>query len=328
MLNKTLYLNEEVFLQDRELKSGRDGFGEAILKLGEEHDDIVVLTADLDESLRLTPFKKKFPNRFIETGIAEQNMAGIGAGIALSGLVPFLTSHAVFSPYRNWDQIRLSICFSNANVKIVGSHAGFSNGPDGGAAESLEDIALTRVLPNLTVINPIDYRQTKRAVEEMYKMRGPVYLRICKEPTPQITTEKTPFEIGKAYTLVEGTDLTIFTTGTIAYEALEAAKILKAAHKINIEVVAVPTIKPLDKENVIGSAKKTGRCVSLEEHQINGGFGSAISEILAEEFPVRNLRIGVNDTFGESGSYKELKDKYGISSHHVVEAILNMLKEK
>ena len=162
----------------------------------------------------------------------------------------------------------------------------------------------------------------------MCKIRGPVYLRVCKEPTPLITTENTPFEVGKAYTLVEGTDVTIFTTGTIAYEALEAAKVLKAVHKVNAEVVAVPTIKPLDKENVIGSAKKTGKCVSLEEHQINGGFGSAISEILAEEFPVLNLRIGVNDTFGESGSYEELKDKYGISSHHVVEAILSMLKEK
>jgi len=328
MLNKTLNLNEEVFLQDRESKSGRDALGEAILKLGEEHEDVVVLTADLEESLRLTPFRKKFPGRFVETGIAEQNMASIATGMALSELVPFISSHAIFSPYRNWDQIRLSVCFSNANVKIVGSHAGFSNSPDGGAAESLEDIALTRVLPNMTVISPIDYWQTKRAVEEMCKIRGPVYLRVCKEPTPLITTENTPFEVGKAYTLVEGTDVTIFTTGTIAYEALEAAKVLKAVHKVNAEVVAVPTIKPLDKENVIGSAKKTGKCVSLEEHQINGGFGSAISEILAEEFPVLNLRIGVNDTFGESGSYEELKDKYGISSHHVVEAILSMLKEK
>ncbi len=328
MLNKTLNLNADVFLQDKELKSERDAFGEAILKLGEDHDNVVVLTADLEESLRLTPFRKKFPDRFIETGIAEQNMASIGTGMALSGLVPFISSHAVFSPYRNWDQIRLSICFSNANVKIVGSHAGFSNSPDGGAAESLEDIALTRVLPNLTVLSPIDCWQTKRAVEEMYKMQGPVYLRICKEPTPHITTENTPFELGKAYTLVEGTDVTIFTTGAISYEALEAAKILKAAHKISVEVVAVPTIKPLDKEDIIGSAKKTGKCATLEEHQINGGFGSAVSEILAEEFPVLNLRIGVNDTFGESGSYRELKDKYGISSHHVVEAILNMFKEK
>lgn len=328
MLNKNLNLNEEVFLEDSELKSGRDGFGDEILELGKKRPEIVVLSADLQESVRISTFKEKFPDRFVEVGIAEQNMASIATGMALSGLTPFITSHSVFSPYGNWAQMRLSICFSNANVKIVGSHVGFSNGPDGGSAESLEDIALTRVLPNLTVLSPIDYWQTRRATEAAATIKGPVYIRMCKEPTPQITTEKTPFEIGRGYVLAEGGDITIFTTGAIAYEALEAAKKLKAVHKINAEVIALPTIKPLDKEIIIGSAKKTGKCVSLEEHQINAGFGSAVSEILAEEFPVVNRRIAVSDTFGESGSYRELKDKYGISSHHVVDIILNMLKEK
>ncbi|GIW69834.1 MAG: transketolase [Patescibacteria group bacterium] len=328
MLNKALNLNQDLFLEDTELKSGRDGFGDAILKLGGAHPEIVVLSADLEESVRVSDFKKNFPDRFVEVGIAEQNMASIAAGMALSGMIPFITSHAVFSPYGNWSQIRLSVCFSNANVKIVGSHSGFSNGPDGGSAESLEDVALARVLPNLVVLSPIDYWQTRRAIEAAVKINGPVYIRVCKEPTKQITTEKTPFEIGAGYVLAEGNDMTIFTTGVIAYEALEAAKVLKAAHKVDAEVISLPTIKPIDKKIIVDSAKKTGKCVSLEEHQINAGFGSAISEILAEEFPVINRRIGVNDTFGESGSYKELKDKYQISAHHVINTILRMLKEK
>lgn len=327
MLNAKLKLNEDIFLKDSELKAERDAFGKTIKELGEKYPDVAVLTADLEESIRLTDFAKKFPTRFIETGIAEQNMAGIAAGMSFSGLVPFVCSHAVFSPYRNWDQIRLSICFSNANVKIVGSHAGFSNGPDGGVAESLEDIALARVLPGIKVISPIDYYQTIKAVEEIYRTPGPVYLRICKEPTPLITTQDTPFEIGKAYTLVEGTDITIFATGPIIFEALEAAKKLRAVNKINAEVIAVPTIKPLDIETIVSSAKKTGKCVSVEEHQIDGGFGSAISEMLSEKFPVRNVRIGVNNTFGDSGTYDELKNKFGISSHHIIDVILNLLKE-
>lgn len=328
MLNKDLKLNEDIFLKDAIKKSQRDAFGEAISNLAKKHDNVVALTADLEESIRLAEFKKNFPDRFIETGISEQNMASISAGLALSGLVPFMASHAVFSPYRNWDQIRLSICTSNANVKIIGSHAGFSNSPDGGAAESLEDIALMRVLPNMTVLSPIDAIQTTKAIEAAYKHNGPVYIRICKEPTPTITSPATPFEIGKAYVLAEGSDITIFTTGVLTFEALEAAKILKAAHGISLEVIAVPTIKPLDKNTIIGSVKKTGQCITLEEHQVNGGFGGAISELLAEEYPVRNARIGVNDKFGESGMYKELKDKYGLSSHHIIDKIINTLRDK
>jgi transketolase len=326
MLNKSLNLNEDVFLKDALLKSERDAFGEAIYELGVNFANVVALTADLEESLRLTKFIKNFPDRFIEMGIAEQNMASVAAGLALSGMVPFMASHAVFSPYGNWSQLRLSVCIGNANVKIIGSHVGFSNSPDGGAAESLEDIALMRVLPNMTVISPIDYIQTKKAVEASYKHNGPVYIRICKEASPEITTLHTPFEIGKAYVLTEGKDVTIFSTGTLSFEALEAAKILKALHKIDAEVVAIPTIKPLDTTTILGSVKKTRKCVSLEEHQISGGLGGAISELLGEEFPVYNMRIGVNDTFGESGSYNELKNKYGLSSHHIVDKVMKMIK--
>ncbi len=325
MLNEKLNLNPDVFMESSELKSEREGFGEAVMDLGQKEERVIVLCADLTESLKLNAFSKKFPTRFIEVGIAEQNMAGIAAGLALSGKIPFIASHAVFSPYRNWDQIRLSVALTKANVKIVSSHVGFSNSPDGSVAESLEDIALMRVLPNMVVISPIDYEQTKKAVVKALYEDGPVYIRICKEKTPQITTSKTPFEIGEAYKLTEGEDITIVSTGAIIYEALNAAKKLKALHKISAEVIATPTIKPLDEATIIGSVKKTGKCVTLEEHQINGGLGSAVAEILAKENLPLNARIGVNDSFGGSGSYEELKNKFGLSSHHIVKLVKELL---
>ena len=326
MLNPKLHLNEEIFLKDVELKSTRQGFGDALVEFGKD-SRIIALTCDLTESLKLDKFAKAYPDRFIEVGIAEQNMAGIATGLALSGKIPFSCTHANFQPSQNWAQLRLSVCFSNANVKLIGSHSGLSNGPDGGAALSLEDIALVRVLPNMTVLNPIDYWQTQKAVEMAIKHVGPVYIRVSKEETPIITSADTPFEIGKAQVLVEGEALTLAATGPIVYEALQAAKELKAKHHIEVEVLAFPTIKPMDEETLINSVKKTGKIITIEEHQKYGGFGSAVAEILAENLPTPQKIMAVQDTFGESGSYQELKDKYGLSSQHIVIETLKFLEK-
>ena len=327
MLNPNLKLNEEIFLKNVELKSTRSGFGDGLVEAGKKDERIVVLCNDLTESTKVDAFAKKFPNRFIEVGIAEQNMASIAAGLALSGKVPFIASHAIFVPSRNWDQIRLSICIGKANVKIAGTHAGFSNGKDGAVAESLEDIALMRVLPNMTVVNPIDYQQAKTATLLAAQHQGPIYLRFSRENTPLITTEETPFIIGKNQVLVEGNDITIISCGPIIYEVLAAVKELRGKNKITAEVISCPTIKPLDEKTILDSAKKTGKVVTVEEHQINGGLGSAVAELLSEKCPVPLTRIGVNDTFGESGSYSELKDKYGLSSHHIAERVTNFIKK-
>lgn len=327
MLNQKLYLNQDLFSKDVDLKASRDGFGEGILEAAEKNKNIVVLAADLSLSTKLKPFMEKFPNRFVNCGIAEQNMTGIASGMALSGKIPFVVSHAIFDTTRNWDQIRLSICFQNANVKLVGSHAGFSNSPDGGNAEPLEDIATMRVLPNMTVINTIDFEQTKKAVEAISKHKGPVYLRFSKAETPQITTEKTPFKIGKADVFIEGKDVTIISCGPIIFEAMVAAKTLKTKYQIETEVISCPTVKPLDEETILKSVKKTSCVVTVEEHQIIGGLGGAVAELLSGKLPSLLLRIGVNDSFGESGTYEELKDKFGLSAHHIEEKVYNFLKK-
>lgn len=327
MLNQRLKLNQDFFV-DENKKSPRDGFGEALLEIAEKDDSIIALAADLSESAKLKKFIEKFPNRFIQTGIAEQNMCSMASGLAIEGKIPFVVTHAVFLTSRAWDQIKLSICMNNANVKICGSHEGFSNGPDGASAEPLEDIAIMRVLPNLVVINPIDYEQTKKAVVEISKHTGPVYLRFSKAELPNITTKDTPFKIGKADTLVEGDKVTIISCGAITYEALLAVNNLKAKYKIDAELISSPTIKPIDEFKILESVKKTGIAVTIEEHQKIGGLGGAVAELLSEKLPSPLLRIGVEDTFGESGSYEELKNKYGLSSHHIEEKVLNFLKEK
>jgi transketolase len=327
MLNLRLKLNQDVFLNG-DIKSPRDGFGEALLELADKNKSVVAMSADLSESVKLKAFFQKYPERFIQTGIAEQNMCSIASGLAIEGKIPFVITHAIFLTSRAWDQIRLSICMTNANVKMCGSHEGFSNGPDGSSAEPLEDIAMMRVLPNLIVLNPIDYEQTKKAVLEISKHTGPVYLRFSKAELPNITTKETPFKIGKADTLVEGDDVTIISCGVITYQALEAVKNLKAKYKINAELIASPTIKPLDEYKILESIKKTGKCVTVEEHQVIGGLGGAISELLSEKLPSPLLRIGVENTFGESGDYKDLLNKYGLSSHHIEEKVINFLKNK
>jgi transketolase len=327
MLNEKLNLNEDVFRSDVVKKSTKDGYGQGLLLAGNENENVVALCADLTESTKTDLFAKQFPKRFIQVGIAEQNMAGIAAGLALSGKIPFATSHAGFSPAVNWAQIRLSVCISNLNVKIIGTHSGFSNGPDGVPDQALEDIALMRVLPNMTVISPIDYIQAQKAVLAATKHKGPVYIRLSKEPLPSITTEKTPFEIGKGQLLIEGTDLTIISTGSITCEALIAAKELFDRYHTSAEVIALPTIKPLDKQLIIQSLSKTKRCITVEEHQKIGGLGSAIAEFVCENnlgTPV--VRIGVEDTFGESGKYSELIEKYHLDAGAIVKTVGTKLR--
>lgn len=326
MLNQKIKLNQDIFSSDVKLKESRGGFGEGVLDAAALNKNLVVLGADLSYSVKLKGFMEKYPERFIHCGIAEQNMMGIAAGLAMSGKIPIVATHAIFTTTRNWDQIRLSVCLQNANVKICGSHAGLSNGPDGANALPLEDIATMRVLPNMTVINTIDSNQTQKAVIEISKHKGPVYLRFSKAETPLITTMETPFKIGKADVFIEGKDVTIISCGPILYEAMLAAKHLKAKYKIEAEVISSPTIKPLDETTILKSVKKTKYVVTVEEHQINGGLGGTIAELLSDKNPLPLLRIGINDTFLESGKYKELKDKYGLSAHHIEDKVYKFLK--
>lgn len=307
-------------MNETALKSLRDAFGEALVELGSENDDIVVLTADLAESTRVQDFEKKFPNRFFQIGVAEQNLAGVSAGLAFAGKIPFMTSYSAFSPYGNWAQIRTSICYSDANVKIVGTHSGFSPSRDGATHQALEDIALTRVLPNLTVVVPADARETKKAVKEITKHIGPVYLRLTRDSTPIITKEDDKFEIGKAKILREGNDITIIGCGPVL------AEVLNSSEGVSCEVINCSTIKPLDKETILNSVKKTKKVITVEEHQINGGLGSAVCELLSESFPVPVTRIGVKDSFGMSGSYEELLDKYNLSAKHIKKVIMEVIK--
>ncbi len=299
--------------------STRDGFGEAIVQAAKQDPNIVVVTADLTESTRVEEFAKTYPERFFQVGVAEQNLAGIGAGLALKGKTVFITSFGVFSPGRNWDQIRISICYSNANVKIVGSHAGIATGQDGATHQALEDIALTRVLPNMTVVSPCDYLEAKKATRALARHKGPAYLRLSRPKTPLLTKDETKFELGKAYILQEGTDVTVAGCGPILAEVLTAAEQLT---ELSIEIINCPTIKPLDQATLLTSVKKTGKVVVVEDHQVAGGLGSAIAELLAQEFPAKMSFIGMRDTFGESGSYEDLLKKYKMNSEAIQKAIL------
>jgi transketolase len=324
MLNHDLNLNEGIFTSHVDMKSTRDGFADGLLELVGKNPKVIALTADWAHASRIEPLAEKFPKQFVEVGIAEQNMAGIAAGLAMADKIPFIISAAIFNPGRNWEQIRLSICFSNLNVKVIATHAGLAHSFDGGQAQALEDVALTRVLPNMTVVCPIDYVEAKKAVAEIAKIDGPVYLRLGREETPVITTAETPFEIGKANVLAEGTDITFISMGSMGYEALTAAKELGGKHKVSVEVINCSTVKPLDARTILNSVKKTGYVITIEDHQIAGGLGSAIAELLGEELPTKMARIGVKDKFGESGKYNELKDKYGLSTHHIVSKALEL----
>ncbi len=310
---------------NKEEKSTRDAYGEALLSLAKTNKNIVVVSADLAESTRVQKFSQKYPERFFEVGVAEQNMLGVASGLSLSGKTVFASSFAVFSPGRNWDQLRISICYSQSNVKIVSTHAGLSVGEDGASHQALEDIALTRVLPNLLVISPLDYEETKKAVIAISKIKQPVYLRLHRQNSPQITDSKSAFQIGKANILQSGRDLTIVGCGPILHEAIIAANNLKSQN-ISVEIINCHTIKPLDKNTILKSLQKTKRLITLEEHQVAGGLGSAILEQVVSSYPVPVKLIGVQDTFGESGKPAELWHKYKIDSQYIEQEILKIIK--
>lgn len=321
------HLVKNLFAPDIAQKPTRDGYGAGLVAAGTSDQRVLVLCCDLTESTRSLEFKKHFPDRFVEIGVAEQNMAGVAAGLALEGFVPFCSSYAVFNPGRNWDQVRVSVCYNRANVKIVGAHAGISVGPDGATHQGLEDIAITRVLPDMTVISPADAVEARKATIAAAKFKGPVYMRFGREKTPVFTKESAPFSIGKAYVLKNGAHVTIAATGPLVYEALRAADQLRTK-RINAEVINVPTIKPLDEKTILNSVKKTKCLVSVEEHQIAGGLGGALSELLAKKHPVPQQFVGMPNTFGESGTPSELLRYYGMSSMDIVSAAVRAYKRR
>lgn len=304
----------------------RKGFGKGLKAAGDIDVNVVAACADLTDSTQMSLFKEAFPDRFIEIGVAEQNLATVGSGMAAIGKIPFVSSYAAFSPGRNWEQIRTTICLNDMPVKIVGSHAGISVGPDGATHQMLEDIALMRVLPNMVVIVPGDSLEAEKATLALAKDSRPAYLRLAREASPIFTTKDTPFQIGKAYVAREGSDLTIFSTGLMTYQALLAADTL-AKDGYNLEVVHVPTIKPLDQVTILSSIKKTGRAISIEEGQIAGGLGSAIAELLTEEHPAPLHRMGIKDRFGESGKPDELLKHFGLTAKHIAIQAKAMLSD-
>jgi transketolase len=294
----------------------RKGFGRGLLAAAKKNPNIVAACADLTESTQMGPFREAYPERFIEMGVAEQNLVTVGAGLAAMGKVPFVSSYAAFSPGRNWEQIRTTICLNDQPVKIIGSHAGLYTGADGATHQMLEDIALMRVLPNMIVLAPGDSLEAEKATLAMAANKRPNYMRVAREATPIFTTEDTPVEIGKAYTLAKGDDITFISTGTMTYQALVAAEAL-FKDGIDAEVVHVPTIKPLDAVTILASVKKTGLVLTIEEGQINGGLGGAVAELLGEQHPVPIRRLGMKDRFGESGKPEELLKAFGLTAHHI-----------
>lgn len=294
----------------------RKGFGTGLVKAGEQNENIVALCADLTESVQIHLFRDAFPDRFFEVGIAEQNLVTVAAGLAVAGKIPFAGSYAAFSPGRNWEQIKSTISLNDVPVKIVGSHAGLYTGPDGATHQMLEDIVLMRVMPNMVVIVPGDAIEAEKATLAMAQDSRPAYLRLAREATPILTTEKTPFEIGKAYVFESGSDVTIVSTGTMTYQALVAAEILYK-DGISAEVVHAPTIKPLDAVTILQSVKKTGAVVTAEEGQIAGGLGGAVAELLSEHHPTMLRRVGIKDTYGQSGNPAELLEHYGLTAKHI-----------
>jgi transketolase len=307
-------------------KATRDGFGAGLLEVGRQNDQVVALCADLVGSLKMEAFIEAFPHRFFQVGIAEANMMGIAAGLAIGGKIPYTGTFANFSTGRVYDQIRQSIAYSDKNVKICASHAGLSLGEDGATHQILEDIGMMKMLPGMTVINPCDYAQTKAATIAIAEHHGPVYLRFGRPGWPMFT-EHMPFEIGKALLLSEGTDVSIFATGHLVWNSIEAAKQL-AAEGISCEVINIHTIKPLDEEAVLASASKTKCVVTAEEHQRHGGLGDSIAQLLARKLPTPMEFVAVNDSFGESGEPTELLDKYGLGIVDIKHAVKNALKRK
>ncbi len=328
MLNPQTKLGKKLLSPDIEQVATRDGYGKALVELGQKNPNVVVLTGDLSESTRSNWFAEKFPERFVEVGVAEQNMMGIAAGLALSGKIPFVSSYATFNPGRNWDQLRVSVCYSKANVKVAGAHAGISVGPDGATHQALEDIAMVRALPNLVVVVPCDAIETRKAtIAIAQEVKGPAYIRFGREKSAQFTTQDSPFKLGRAEIFRDGKDVAIIGSGMLVYHSLLAAEEL-SKEGIDVMVINNHTIKPIDRKTITQAAKKCGAVVTVEEHQINGGAGSAVMEVLAEECPVPVERVGMRDTFGESGQPWELVEKYGMGKDSIKKAVLKVLKRK
>lgn len=314
-------------LKPTESKPSRDGFGKALVELGEKNPNVWVLTADVSESTRTHWFAEKFPKRFVQVGVAEQNLAGVAAGIAACNKIAFISAYGVFSPGRNWDQIRVSACYNDVNVKIHASHTGLTVGPDGASHQALEDIAMMRVLPNMVVLAPSDLEETHKATLAAAAHNGPVYIRTAREKSPVFTTKDTPFEIGKANVCRDGSDIAIFACGLQVYESLKAAEELKKAG-IDAAVIDCHSIKPIDRATIIKYAKKCGLLMSAEEHQINGGLGSAIAEVLCDSAPTPLYRHGIRDRFCESGDAYELLKKYELDAAGIVKHVKEALKLK
>ncbi|KOF03647.1 transketolase [Roseivirga seohaensis subsp. aquiponti] len=308
-------------------KDTRSGFGAGLLELGRTNPEVVALCADLVGSLKMQDFIDEFPERFFQVGIAEANMMGVAAGLTIGGKIPFTGTFANFSTGRVYDQIRQSIAYSGKNVKICASHAGLTLGEDGATHQILEDIGLMKMLPHMTVINPCDYNQTKAATIAIAEFEGPVYLRFGRPKVPVFTPADQKFEIGKALKMIEGNDVTIFATGHLVWEAIEAEAVL-AKEGISVEVINIHTIKPLDVQAIIESAKKTGCVVTAEEHQMNGGLGDSVAQTLALNLPTPLEMVAVNDSFGESGTPEQLMKKYGIDAENIVKAVKRVMKRK
>ncbi len=328
MINKEAKLNPEIFDKDVEQEPIRKGFGKGLLKAGEADERVVGLCADLTESTQMHLFAEKFPKRFIEIGVAEQNLATVASGMAAMGKIPFITSYAVFSPGRNWEQIRTTICYNDRPVKIAGSHAGISVGPDGGTHQAVEDIAIMRVVPRMVVLSPCDSIEAEKATMAAAKTNSPTYIRLAREKTPIITTKGSPFEIGKGQIFWESQNpqVGIVATGALVHKALVVAKELEK--DISVKVLNLSTIKPLDEGAVTSLAKECGAVVTVEEHQIRGGMGSAVAECLAKNHPVPIEFIGVDDRFGQSGDPNELIEHYGMGVSYIKRAVERVLDRK
>ncbi|WP_461135461.1 transketolase family protein [Spirosoma lituiforme] len=310
-----------------EKKDTRSGFGAGMTELGRSNPNVIALTADLAGSLKLDVFIKENPERFVQCGIAEANMIGVSAGLTIGGHIPFATTFANFATGRVYDQIRQSVAYSDKNVKICASHAGLTLGEDGATHQILEDLGMMKMLPNMTVINPCDYNQTKAATLAIAEHVGPVYLRFGRPVIPVFTPADQKFEIGKAWTVNEGKDVSIFCTGHLVWESIKAGEIL-AEEGIEADIINIHTIKPLDEEAILASVKKTGCAVSAEEHMINGGLGDSVAQVLARYYPAPLEYVGVHDTFGESATPDQLMQKYGLTADKIVEQVKKAIARK
>lgn len=310
------------------LKATRQGFGQGLLELGEKHANVVVLGADVSGSVLSSMFEQKFPNRFFSIGIAEQNATTIAAGLALSGKIPFFASYGAFTAMRNADQLRISVCYNEANVKIAGSHSGVTVGPDGATHQVLEDLALLRALPHMTLVVPCDYEEARRATHAIGEMHGPAYLRFSRDTSAMFTSSETPFQLGKAEIFREGNDVALIACGLLVWEALLAADELEKRHGIKARVINCHTIKPIDIKTITEAAQQCGAIVTAEEHQVHGGLGGAVAEVVVKNYPVPMELVGMKDSFGGSGEPKELLQKFGMTWREIYASALAAIERR